>query len=53
VLLMLLPAVVAAREGEDQRILALDPAEGAIGAGVVGQRVVWDQAAGPDVGAHG
>jgi hypothetical protein len=39
-LLVFFPAVVAAREREDQRIAALELAERADGAGVAGQRVI-------------
>ena len=52
VLLVLLRAVVAASEREDQRILALQLAELAGDVGVVGQLVVRERAAGCDVGAH-
>ena len=51
-LLVLLRAVVAAREREDHRIAALDVAELTDGAGVVGQRVVREDASRDDVGAH-
>jgi hypothetical protein len=53
VLLVLLRAVVAAREREDQRVAALEFAEPADGAGVVGERVIGEDAAGNDVGTHG
>ena len=53
VLLVLLRAVVAAREREDHRIGALQLAELARGVGVIGQLVVGERAAGCDVGAHG
>src|SRR5215212_1114986 len=52
VLLVLLWAVVAAREREDHRILALDLAEPARDALVVGQLVVGESVAWDDVGAH-
>jgi hypothetical protein len=51
-LLVLLRAVVAACEREDQRIAALDLAERADRAGVIGQRIVGEDAAGDDVGTH-
>ena len=50
---MLLGAVVAARERDDHRIAALQLAEPADGAGVVGQCVVGEDAADGDVGTHG
>src|SRR5215468_5254396 len=53
VLLVLFRAVVAAGEDEDQGVVALELAELAGGAGVVGQRVVGEGAAGDDVGTHG
>jgi hypothetical protein len=53
VLLVLLGAVVAAREQEDQRVAALELAEPANGGSVVGQRVIREDAAGDDVGTHG
>ena len=53
VLLVLLRAVVAAREREYQRVAALELAEPADGAGVVGQRVIGEYIAGDDVGTHG
>ena len=53
VLLVLLRAVVAAGEREDQRIAALEFTQRADGVGVVGQRVVGEGAAGDDVGTHG
>ena len=53
VLLVLFGAVVTAGKREDQRIAALEFAERADGAGVVGQRVVGEDAAGDDVGTHG
>src|SRR4051812_29303315 len=52
VLLVLLGAVVAAREREDQRIVALELAEPARRSRVIGQLVVREHAAGCDVGAH-
>src|SRR3954449_1730204 len=52
VLLVLLRAVVAAREREDQRIVALELAEPARRSRVIGQLVVREHAAGCDVGAH-
>jgi hypothetical protein len=51
-LLVLLRAVVAAREGKDQRIVALQLAQAADGAGVVGQLVVGKGGSGNDVGTH-
>jgi hypothetical protein len=53
VLLVLFGAVVASREREDQRIATLDPAERADGAGVIGQRVIGEDAARDDVGTRG
>ena len=53
VLLVLLRAVVAAREREDQRVVALELAEPPGDVRVVGQLVVGERAAGGDVGAHG
>ena len=53
VLLVLFRAVMAAREREDQRVAALELAERPDGAGVVGQRVIGEDAAGGDVGTHG
>jgi hypothetical protein len=52
VLLVLLGAVVSARQGEDQGIVALDLAELARDAFVVGQLVVGEGSAGGDVTAH-
>ena len=52
VLLVLLRAVVAAREREDQRVVALDLAEPPRDAVLVGQLVVGEGGAGNDVGAH-
>src|SRR5262249_8969515 len=51
-LLVLLPAGVAACEREDQRIVPLDVAELPHGARVVGQLVVGKGRAGDDVGTH-
>ena len=51
-LLVLLRAVVAAREREDQGIVALQLAELSRSAGVIGQFVVRERPAGCDVGAH-
>ena len=51
-LLVLLRAVVAAREREDQRVVALQLAELARRVRVVGQLVVGKRAAGHDVGTH-
>src|SRR3954447_20883560 len=53
VLLVLLRAVVPARQREDQRVAALDLAERADVAFVIGQRVIREDAAGDDVRAHG
>ena len=53
VLLVLLRAVVAACQRQDERVVALDLPDAADGAGVVGQRVVGEDAAGADVGTHG
>ena len=52
VLHVLLGAVVAAREREDQGFVALQLAELAGGFGVVGELVVGKGGAGDDVGAH-
>jgi hypothetical protein len=52
VLLVFLGTEVAAGEREDQRVAALQLAERADGAGVVGQRVVREHAAGDDVRTH-
>src|SRR5215211_2756905 len=52
VLLMLLRTVVAAREREDQRIVALQLAQPPRGPLMVGQLVIRERAAGCDVGAH-
>ena len=51
-LLVLLRAVVAAGEGEDQRVVALDLAQLRGRVRVVGQLVVGEGRAGDDVGAH-
>src|SRR3954467_9095353 len=53
VLLVLLRAEVAAREREDQGIVALQLAEPSRDIRVIGQLVVRKRAAGGDVGAHG
>src|SRR5262252_369026 len=53
VLVVFLGAVVAAGQGQDHRVAALQFAERADGAGVVGQRVVGEGAAGGDVRTHG
>jgi hypothetical protein len=53
VLLVLLGAVVAAREREDEGIVALELTQPAGDVRVVGQLVVRERAAGEDVGAHG
>src|SRR5579863_7866588 len=53
VLLVLFRTIVAARECQDQRILALDLAERASDAILVGKLVVGECAAGGDVRAHG
>ena len=53
VLLVLFRAVVAAGKREDQRIAALEFAQRADRAGVVGQRVIGEDSAGNDVGTHG
>src|ERR1700722_2037590 len=52
VLLMLFGAVVAARQGEDQRIAALQFAERTHRAGVVRESVIGKNAARPDVRTH-
>src|SRR3954452_21646618 len=52
VLLVLLGAVVAAREREDQGIVALQLAEPARDVLVIGQLVIGERGAGDDVGAH-
>src|SRR5580700_10848785 len=52
-LLVLLRAVIAACERENQRVATLNLAELADGAGVVRQGVVREDAAGFDVGTHG
>ena len=52
VLLVLLRAVVATRQGEDHRVVPLQLAQGADGLGVIGERVVGEHASGHDVGAH-
>src|ERR1700750_1956591 len=49
---MFLRAVVAARQGQDHWIVPLDLAQRADGVGVVGERVVGEDAAWPDVGTH-
>src|SRR5215210_5391695 len=52
-MLLVLPrAVVAMREREDQRIVALQLAETPEGPRVIGQLVVRERAAGCDIGAH-
>ena len=53
VLPVLFRAVVATRQREDQRVPALELAQRADGAGVVGQRIIGEGAAGDDVGTHG
>lgn len=50
---VLFRAVVATRERQDQRVPALELTQRADGAGVVGQRIIWEGAAGDDVGTHG
>src|SRR6202034_4465772 len=50
---VLFRAVVAPRKRNDHRVTALDLAEPADRAGVVGQGVVGKDAAGGDVGTHG
>ena len=50
---MLFRAVVAARQGQDQRIAALKLAQRADVAGVVGQRIIGEGTAGDNVGTHG
>src|SRR5205807_2864345 len=52
-LLVLLRAVMTAREREDQRIIALQRAELARRRGVIGQLVVGKNGAGHHVGTHG
>src|ERR1700687_2734058 len=52
-LLMFLRAIVAAREGEDQRIIALEFAEFTQCARVIGQFVVGEDTSGRDIRAHG
>jgi hypothetical protein len=52
VLLMLLRAVMAAHEGKDHRITALQFAQRDLGAGVIGQHVIGEDTAGDYVGAH-
>ena len=52
-LLVLLRAVVAAREREDEGVVALQLAEPARDILVIGQLVVGEGGAGNDVGAHG
>ena len=52
VLLVLLGAVVPAREREDQRVVALDLAELSTSVLVIGQLVVGEGAAGDDVATH-
>ena len=49
---MLFRAVVAARERQDQRVPALELAERADRAGLVGQRVIGEGPTGDDVGTH-
>ena len=53
VLLVLFRAVVAARQGEDQRIAALKLAQRTHGAGVVRESVIREGAARSDVRTHG
>ena len=53
VLLVLLRAVVAPGQGEDQGVVALELTELALRVGVIGQGVVGEGATGPDVGSHG
>ena len=53
VLLVLLRAVVAPRQCEDQRVVALELAELAYRVGVIRQGVVGEDSAGSDVGSHG
>jgi hypothetical protein len=53
VLLVLLGAIVAAREREDQRVIALQLAQPPHGFGVVRQLVVGKDRAGHDVGSRG
>jgi hypothetical protein len=52
-LLVLLWAVVATREREDQGIIALQLAELAQVSPVIGQLVVWKNASPHDIRAHG
>src|SRR5215207_6623745 len=52
VLLVLLWAVVAAREGEDEGVVTLKLAEPPRNLRMIGQLVVRERAAGSDVGAH-
>src|SRR6266516_6644764 len=52
VLLVLLGTVVAARQGQDQRITALKLAERPHRPGVVGESVIREDAARPDVRTH-
>ena len=52
VLLVLLRAVVAAREREDEGVVALQLAEPPRDVRMIGQLVVGERAAGGDVGAH-
>jgi hypothetical protein len=51
-LLMLLGAIMAAREREDERIIALELAEFARCARVIGQFVVGEYASGHDIRTH-
>jgi hypothetical protein len=53
VLLMVLGAEVAPRQDKDHRVVAVQLAESAPLAGVVGQFVVREPAPGNDVGSHG
>src|SRR4029077_6930759 len=53
VLLVLLRAIVAAGEGKDQWIVALDLTETAKCLGMVGQLEVREAGAGLDIGTHG
>jgi hypothetical protein len=52
VLLVLFGAVVAARQGEDQRIAALEVAELAHRAGVIRQSIIREDTARPDIRTH-
>src|ERR1700689_1178542 len=49
---MLLGAIVAARQSEDERVIALQRAEIAQGARVIGQFVVRENASGHDIRTH-